>query len=222
MVDGVGVQTLRVAHRKWRALSGIRDGVRKLDLRKIGRNLDVLLGHSKYHGLVAQLGGASTQELASVMRQVDAMSGSDFEQLVAALLRRDGWLDVEVAGGAGDRGADVFARHPLGGRLVVQAKRYSPARAVPSGQVQMFLGTHQLIHEASHSMFVTTSRLTNEGLKLCAAGGVVPVERGCLEDWLAGRWNSLGLRRVAPKPFLEEILHDLASGRTPASQRWAR
>lgn len=86
----------------------------------------------------------------------------------------------------------------------------------------MFLGTHQLIHEASHSMFVTTSRLTNEGLKLCAAGGVVPVERGCLEDWLAGRWNSLGLRRVAPKPFLEEILHDLASGRTPASQRWAR
>ncbi|WP_420814689.1 restriction endonuclease [Kineococcus siccus] len=42
-----------------------------------------------------------------------------FEQLVARLLRRDGWREVTVSGGAGDLGADVTARHPGDGSLLV-------------------------------------------------------------------------------------------------------
>jgi restriction system protein len=53
------------------------------------------------------------------------MTGQEFEQLVARLLVRDGWTQVRVDGGAGDLGADVTARHPSDGTLlVVQCKRY--------------------------------------------------------------------------------------------------
>ncbi|WP_328296183.1 restriction endonuclease [Kineococcus sp. NBC_00420] len=72
----------------------------------------------------------------------DGLSGGDFEHLVARLLRRDGWRQVTVSGGSGDLGADITARHPKDGSLlVVQCKRYTD-RAIGSPDLQRFLGPH--------------------------------------------------------------------------------
>lgn len=44
-----------------------------------------------------------------------ALSPSEFEEAVAVILRRNGWTRVDVAGGAGDHGADVIGRDPDAG-----------------------------------------------------------------------------------------------------------
>lgn len=118
---------------------------------------------------------------------VDGMSGADFEQLVARLLRRDGWGQVIVSGGAGDLGADVTARHPQDGSLlVVQCKRYT-TRAVSSPDMQRFLGTVFHVHRADHALYVATSFYSRPALSLALSSGVQTLDRGQLAAWMAGR-----------------------------------
>jgi restriction system protein len=116
----------------------------------------------------------------------DGMSGTDFEHLVARLLRRDGWRQVVVSDGAGDLGADVTARHPHDGTLlVVQCKRYSN-RAVSSPDLQRFLGTVFHHHHADHAVYVTTSYYSRLALELAGSSGVRTVDRQQLAVWMAG------------------------------------
>jgi restriction system protein len=71
------------------------------------------------------------------LAEVDKMSGTEFEELVAALCRRDGCTDVRRVGGAGDNGADVTGRLP-DGRTVISPKTsphttaFSPSTATTS------------------------------------------------------------------------------------------
>lgn len=44
------------------------------------------------------------------LAEVDVMTGTEFEDLVAELCRRDGCTEVRRVGGAGDNGADVLGR----------------------------------------------------------------------------------------------------------------
>jgi restriction system protein len=114
---------------------------------------------------------------------VDRMTGTQFEEYVAGLLRRDGWLRVRVSGGAGDFGADVIAYDEQGRKLVVQCKRYNPTRAVGSADMQRFLGTVRLMHGAHFAWFVTSSRFTDDAARLARAGLVHTVDRAGLADW---------------------------------------
>ncbi|WP_432524219.1 restriction endonuclease [Kineococcus sp. SYSU DK006] len=130
---------------------------------------------------------ARQAELDRQVASTDGMSGSDFEQLVARLLRRDGWREVVVSGGAGDLGADVRARHPRDGSLlVVQCKRYSN-RAVSSPDMQRFLGTVFHHHRAEHALYVATSFYSRPARALAASSGVHLVDRQALAAWMAGQ-----------------------------------
>jgi restriction system protein len=112
----------------------------------------------------------------------DGMSGAEFEQWTARLLRRSGCVDVRVVGGAGDAGADVVAAAPDGRRVVVQCKRYG-TRNVGTRAVQLFAGTDRLYHRADVSLLVTTSGFTAEARKVAAAVGIVLVDRALLAEW---------------------------------------
>lgn len=139
--------------------------------------------------VLRRLRRARAARQAVLDRQVastDAMSGSDFEHLVARLLRRDGWQRVVITGGAGDLGADVTAQHPGDGSLlVVQCKRYSN-RAVSSPDMQRFLGTVFHHHHADHAVYVTTSYYSRPALALAAFNGVRTLDRQQLAAWMAG------------------------------------
>ncbi|GAB2766682.1 restriction endonuclease [Streptomyces bullii] len=54
---------------------------------------------------------------------IDVMSGTEFEEAVAELCRRDGCTQVRRVGGTGDNGADVLGRLPDGRSMVIQCKR---------------------------------------------------------------------------------------------------
>ncbi|NAZ83023.1 restriction endonuclease [Kineococcus sp. R8] len=125
-------------------------------------------------------------ELDRRVASTDGLTGPAFEQLVARLLRRDGWREVTVSGGAGDLGADVTARHPGDGSLlVVQCKRYA-GRAVSSPDLQRFLGTVFHHHRADHAVYVTTSWYSRPALALAASSGVLTLDRRALATWMSG------------------------------------
>jgi restriction system protein len=67
--------------------------------------------------------------------EVDVMIGTEFEEPVASLCRRDGCTEVRRVGGSHDKGADVLGRHPDGRAMVIRAS--GTRRAAQS------LGCHQ-------------------------------------------------------------------------------
>ena len=80
---------------------------------------------------------------------IDSMTGPEFEQYVAGLMRRTGFRAVQVTGQAADLGADITAATPDGRRVVVQCKRYSGS--VGSPHVQRLNGTAWVRSVASPS-----------------------------------------------------------------------
>ncbi|MEU9166482.1 restriction endonuclease [Streptomyces sp. NPDC048420] len=118
------------------------------------------------------------------LTQVDAMTGTEFEELVAGLCRRDGCTEVRRVGGAGDNGADVLGRLPDGRTMVVQCKRYAPSRAIPNRELRDLLGAR--VHfRADVAVFVTTSRFTRPSEKFALEHGILAVHRDLL-----GLWNN--------------------------------
>ncbi|MFE3205822.1 restriction endonuclease [Embleya sp. NPDC059237] len=132
-------------------------------------------------------GSSSRRSTAVSLAGVDAMSGREFEHLVADLCRRDGCSRVRVSGGAGDLGADVVGLLPDGRRFVVQCKRFSVTSKVGSPDMQRFLGTGRHVHGAQVLIFATSSLFTTPARNLGVAQSVVLIDRDRLGAWLSGR-----------------------------------
>jgi restriction system protein len=62
--------------------------------------------------------------------EVDVMTGTEFEEPVASLCRRDGCTEVRRVGGSHDKGADVLGRHPDSRAMVIQCQRYAPSSTI--------------------------------------------------------------------------------------------
>jgi restriction system protein len=129
---------------------------------------------------------ARQARLDAQVDSTDAMSGPDFERLVARLMRRDGFTDVRIPGGAGDLGADVVGRDGKGRLVVVQCKRYAQQRRVSSPEMQKFLGTCFHEHEADEAWFVTTARFSKPARELGERRGVRLMDRQQLAGWMLG------------------------------------
>jgi restriction system protein len=114
---------------------------------------------------------------------IDAMTGPQFEQYVAGLMRRTGFRAVQVTGRTADLGADITASTADGRRVVVQCKRY--AGSVGSPHVQRLNGTAWTIHRADVTLLVTTGRLTVSARDLAGRCGITVIDRAALAAWVA-------------------------------------
>jgi restriction system protein len=112
----------------------------------------------------------------------DGMSGDQFEHFTARLMRASGFHRVQVVGGSGDMGADVFARTPDGRRVVVQCKRL--AGNLSSPHVQRFAGTARDIHGAEVALLVTTGRPTAQAREVALRCRITLIDRPALAEWL--------------------------------------
>jgi restriction system protein len=118
------------------------------------------------------------------LAEVDAMTGTEFEELVAELCRRDGCMEVRRVGGANDNGADVVGRLPDGRSVVIQCKRYAPTSTIASRELRDLLGAK--VHFAADlAMFVTTTRFSRHSEKFALQHGILAVHRDHL-----GLWNN--------------------------------
>ncbi|MFD5522354.1 restriction endonuclease [Streptomyces sp. NPDC127066] len=113
----------------------------------------------------------------------EALDPDEFERAVAELCRRDGCLEVDVVGGAGDLGADVVARTPDGRSVVIQCKRYCDGNRVGSQDLQRFGGTCFTVHGADVAVVVTTSDFTAPALDYAEQCGIVCVDGPQLRCW---------------------------------------
>jgi restriction system protein len=115
--------------------------------------------------------------------RVDVMTGTEFEQLIAELLCRDGYRDVAIIGRSGDRGVDITAHTPDGRKVAVQCKRQ--ARNVPPDRIRNLIGAVHSTYSGHLGVLVTnagyTAQAQSEG-----RGRLVMIGREDLGSWMAG------------------------------------
>jgi restriction system protein len=129
---------------------------------------------------------AAAERLAELERNIataDGLSGPDFEQWTARLMRRTGFSSVAVCGRTGDQGADITAYAPDGRYTVVQCKRFAPDRAVGAPEVYKFGGTAQRIHGAQLAVMIATTRFTRPAWRDADTLDVVLIDRDRLAAW---------------------------------------
>ncbi|MFF4507568.1 restriction endonuclease [Streptomyces sp. NPDC001401] len=118
------------------------------------------------------------------LAEVDAMTGTEFEELVASLCRRDGCTEVRRVGGSHDNGADVVGRLPDGRAMVIQCKRYAPSSTIASRELRDLLGA-KVHFRADVAVFVTTTRFSRPSENFAVEHGILAVHRDHL-----GLWNN--------------------------------
>ncbi|QKW36240.1 restriction endonuclease [Actinomadura sp. NAK00032] len=125
------------------------------------------------------------ERLKSIARfeRVDVMTGTEFEELIAELLRRDGYRDVAVIGRSGDRGVDITARTPDGHKIAVQCKRQ--ARNVPADRIRNLIGAVHSTYTGHRGVLVTNSGYTVQA-RSEGRGRLVMIDREELGFWMAG------------------------------------
>ncbi|NGO14254.1 restriction endonuclease [Streptomyces sp. HC44] len=158
-----------------RELIALRSGVQRIERRLQQHNVRL-----------QRLEGPRGRPLAGVMASMDAMTGREFEEHIAQLLRRDGCTAVVVRGGYGDRGVDITGRTPDGRYIAVQCKRFAPYVSVTSPHVQKFIGSAKVLYNADVARYVATCAFTRDAVNVAADGGVTPVDRSTLEAWSGG------------------------------------
>lgn len=124
---------------------------------------------------------------------VDVLSPAEFERHIAALLTRDGCLQVRVVGGRGDGGVDVLARTPGMARIAVQCKHY-PGRAVGPSAVRDFNGCAWTDHGADVALLVTSGRFTSAAADFGRRHRIQMVDRELLARWMVGEQILPGIR----------------------------
>ncbi|MGC0416037.1 restriction endonuclease [Embleya sp. AB8] len=119
------------------------------------------------------------------LAEVDLLTGTEFEELVADLCRRDRCTEVRRVGGSGDNGADVLCRLPDGRSAVIQCKRYAPNRKIPPKEVRDLLGakTH---FAADVAVFVTTTTFSAQSTAFAVDNGILAIHRDFFGLWHGG------------------------------------
>ncbi len=99
-----------------------------------------------------------------------ALSGIDFERLITGLLTRMGFR-TELTSVTGDGGIDIVAhldRPIVGGRYLVQCKRYAADTPVGAQLVREFYGAVAKDQQALKGLFITTSTFTPQAREFAA------------------------------------------------------
>ncbi len=156
-----------------------------VDIKKNKRSPFVRVGRGRF-ALREDKGSASSAEViirkqnelvrASLKEQLRAMDPYQFEFLVADLLQKIGYEDVEVTRRSGDKGIDITADLTLDGvtnvKTVVQAKRYAEGNRVSGATVTQLRGSAEV---DQRGLIITTSGFTKDAINEARAPNKMPV-----------------------------------------------
>jgi restriction system protein len=121
--------------------------------------------------------------LESAFSRVDSMTGTQFEEYVAQLLRHRGFSSVNVVGGAADGGVDILAVSPDGTSAAFQCKRQTSNVGVQV--VRQLIGSVSHEHRGRVPFLVTTASLTKDGARLAIEADVSVIDRSVLGTWMS-------------------------------------
>jgi restriction system protein len=115
----------------------------------------------------------------SGIREIDQMSGQNFEEYLKVLLKSLGYR-VKLTPSTGDYGADlVLTTSEL--RIIVQAKRYKKNVGIKAVQEIASAKSH---YKANECWVITNSFFTEPAKKLASSNQVRLVDRDLLIDWI--------------------------------------
>jgi hypothetical protein len=123
---------------------------------------------------------------SSADHNLQELSGVDFEKLIAALLARMGFL-TEMTRTSGDGGIDIVAKLDkpvIGGRFLVQCKRYAPGNLVGAPTVRDFYGA-VTADRGMKGILITTSDFTVQAREFAQRVGVELIPLGLLKSLLS-------------------------------------
>lgn len=118
----------------------------------------------------------------SGIRDVDHMSGEDFERFLGELFKRRGFK-VSYTATSGDYGADLILKDGED-VIAVQAKRYSSTVGVKA--VQEIIGAVKM-YNATEAWVVTNSHFTRQAEKLADINDVYLIDREELIDLILNK-----------------------------------
>jgi restriction system protein len=116
--------------------------------------------------------------LSSGMREIDAMTGIDFENYVAAKLRAAGYR-VALTKVTGDFGVDLIASKGKE-RIAIQCKRHG--RRIGAAAVQQVVAG-ALMHRCTSTMVVSNQEFTPAAIRLADVHACELVGRARLPKW---------------------------------------
>ena len=122
----------------------------------------------------------SSEKFNQTLKEIDLMSGEEFEHYVAHLFRKMGYK-AEVTKASGDYGADVVAARLHHGKIeksVIQCKRYQGKVGISA--VQEVVGA-KAYYKAEKAFVVTNSHFTDAAVHLAESNKVTLWNRETLE-----------------------------------------
>jgi restriction system protein len=147
-----------------------------------------LIGHSVRVGLVGAvvgvvlavvLAGEPRRRRDAGMSAIDAMTGTEFEDYVAARMRRAGW-QVSFTSVTGDYGVDLIAEKD-GKSVAIQCKRHGNSVGVAAVQ-QVVSGARH--HGCTKSIVVSNQEFTQAAKQLAFTHGCQLIGRRALQAWV--------------------------------------
>ena len=103
------------------------------------------------------------------LNEIDNMTGTQFEEFVAAVLEGNGYEIQQMTSTTGDFGADVIA-FKNGENIAVQCKRYAKPVGVKAVQEAIAAMKH---YDCDSCLVVTNSRFTKQAMELAGDNEVV-------------------------------------------------
>lgn len=135
--------------------------------------------------------GPLLPQIKSELQKAEKMEGHEFEYWCADLLRKSGFLDVQVTRGSGDHGVDIVATKD-GIRYAIQCKCYSsPLGNSPVQEVN----TGKVMYNCHVGVVMTNSSFTSGAIELANKAGVLLWGRDKIEEMII-------------KAFLDETKND--------------
>lgn len=145
----------------------------------VGHSVTVSLGGAAVGLILAVLLSAERARPKSDMASIDAMTGTDFEDYVAARLQRAGW-QVAFTPASGDYGVDLIARRD-DRSVAVQCKRLGKPVGVAAVQ-QVVAGARH--HDCTKSIVVSNQEFTDAAKQLAYTHNCQLIGRRQLQAWV--------------------------------------
>ncbi|MEQ9218267.1 MAG: restriction endonuclease [Cyclobacteriaceae bacterium] len=111
-----------------------------------------------------------------LIEKIQEMDPFQFEYLVAELLRKIGYEDVDVTKRSGDKGIDVVGNLTVGGlthvKTVIQVKRYKTGNNISGKYITQLRGSAEV---DQRGLIITTSDFTKDAINESKATNKMPV-----------------------------------------------
>ncbi len=162
-------------------------------IQRLGKlKLDIVTEKDAIEALSTYGVNLSTSGPSQPSANLHNLTGIQFEELITSLLTREGFR-AQMTKASGDGGIDVVAvlEKPLvGGKCLIQCKRFAPTTLVGAAVVREFYGAVSADRKIVKGILITTSGFTEQAKSFAEEVGIELVDMEKLSRLLRGG-NSL-------------------------------